>query len=78
MTGRRRDIENCTHPFGMDTARATDATPSDILFQPGRIGSLGVRNRIVMAPMTRPSLRTACPVPMSLPIVAGGRKAESD
>ncbi len=26
---------------------------SDILFQPGRIGSLNVKNRIVMAPMTR-------------------------
>ena len=26
---------------------------SDILFQPGRIGTLAVRNRIVMAPMTR-------------------------
>lgn len=33
--------------------RSTDTAASDILFQPGTIGSLGVRNRIVMAPMTR-------------------------
>jgi len=36
-----------------DAERASDTVNSDILFQPGRIGSLAVKNRIVMAPMTR-------------------------
>jgi 2,4-dienoyl-CoA reductase-like NADH-dependent reductase (Old Yellow Enzyme family) len=36
-----------------DAERASDTPISDILFQPGRIGSLEVKNRIVMAPMTR-------------------------
>ena len=36
-----------------DSAAIPGAVPVDILFQPVRIGTMQVRNRIVMAPMTR-------------------------
>ncbi|MDB5669261.1 MAG: 12-oxophytodienoate reductase, partial [Alphaproteobacteria bacterium] len=36
-----------------DSAATPGAGQMDILFQPVRIGTMQVRNRIVMAPMTR-------------------------
>lgn len=37
----------------MDAERAAHADSLDILFEPASIGSLPIKNRIVMAPMTR-------------------------
>lgn len=37
----------------IDTEFSTETRIADILFQPGHIGALAVKNRIVMAPMTR-------------------------
>jgi 2,4-dienoyl-CoA reductase-like NADH-dependent reductase (Old Yellow Enzyme family) len=51
---------------------------SDILFQPGRIGSLAVKNRIVMAPMTRSLSPNGVPgLDVAAYTIADERKAAS-
>jgi 2,4-dienoyl-CoA reductase-like NADH-dependent reductase (Old Yellow Enzyme family) len=48
------------------------------LFEPIRLGTLELRNRIAMAPMTRRSHRPDCPAPMLPIITVVARKEASD